>query len=378
MARFGFLSTYPPTRCGLATFTAALARAMTREGDESVVVRVDDLVPAGPSEPGPDINVAGVLRPSDQAGARRAVAVLDQCDVVVIQHEFGIYGGPDGAEVLTILAALRRPSIVVLHTVLSRPTRHQRSVIMRIAELSHYLVVMTHAAADILTTAYGISASRVSLIPHGAEPWTTVAPSRVSARPVVLTWGLLGPGKGIEWGIRAIAELSDLSPTPVYRVLGQTHPKVRLDQGERYRRSLVALADELGVAGSTEIEGRYMPLDELAGEIASADVVLLPYDSREQTTSGVLAEAVAAGRLVIATRFPHARELLGSGRGILVDHARPDQIAQAIRTSIRDPRLALQATARAREAVESASWPVVAEAYRGLVAQALMAERSRA
>jgi glycosyltransferase involved in cell wall biosynthesis len=351
---------------------------MTREGDESVVVRVDDLVPAGPSEPGPDINVVGVLRPADPAGVRRAVAVFDECDVVVVQHEFGIYGGPDGDEVLSVLAALRRPSIVVLHTVLSKPTRHQRSVIMRIAELAHYLVVMTHAAADILTTAYGISASRVSLIPHGAEPWAPVAPSRVSARPVVLTWGLIGPGKGIEWGIRAIAELSDMDPAPVYRVLGQTHPKVRLDHGEQYRRSLIALADELGVAGRTQIEGGYLTLEQLAGEVASADVVLLPYDSRDQTTSGVLAEAVAAGKLVIATRFPHARELLGAGGGILVGHERPREIADAIRASIHDPGLALQATENARAAAESASWPVVAEAYRALVGQALMAERSRA
>lgn len=378
MARFGFLSTYPPTRCGLATFTAALATAMTRDGDEAIIVRVDDLVPAGPSEPGPNINVVGVLRPADARGRRRAVESFDGCDVVIVQHEFGIYGGRDGDEILDVLAMLHRPCLVVLHTVLSEPSGHQRSVVMRIAELADSLVVMTHAAADILIDGYGIAASRVSLVPHGAEPWAPVAASRPSPRPVVLTWGLIGPGKGIEWGIRAIAELQALDPAPLYRVLGQTHPKVRLEHGEEYRRSLVALADALGVADSVEIDSRYRDLDELAGEVASADVVLLPYDSRDQTTSGVLAEAVAAGKLVVATRFPHAVELLSGDGGLLVDHERPDLIAEAIRASILDPELAVAASARARTVVESTSWPIVAEAYRALSDQLLRADRARA
>ena len=149
---------------------------------------------------------------------------------------------------------------------------------------------------------------------------------------MILSWGLLGPGKGIEWGIRALAESPGIEPRPRYVIAGQTHPKVLLDSGEAYRESLLELARTLGVAEDVESDGRYRDADELAELVAEADAVLLPYDSREQTTSGVLVEAVAAGKPVIATRFPHAVELLAGGAGILVDHESPSGIAVALAT----------------------------------------------
>jgi glycosyltransferase involved in cell wall biosynthesis len=209
----------------------------------------------------------------------------------------------------------------------------------------------------------------VQVIPHGVDAWVAGAPTQPSTRPVVLTWGLLGPGKGIEWGIRALAELTSLVPRPIYRILGQTHPKVLLEHGEAYRTSLLALADRLGVGEDVEIDGRYQDVDDLAAQVAAADLVLLPYDSREQVTSGVLTEAVAAGKLVIATRFPHALELLSGGKGMLVEQCRPDEIAQAIRDAILDPLLAATAAARAQEAVRADSWSNVGERYRALSAQ---------
>lgn len=367
MTTYGFLSTFPPTRCGLATFTAALARAISEGGpDNCVVVRVDDLVPAGPSLPEPRIRLAGMLHPGNRQSVREAAVQLNQCDVVIVQHEYGIYGGPDGDEVLDLLARVRKPTIIVLHTVLAEPTAHQREVLNVACGFADAVVVMTHRGQDVLASSYAIHSDKVHLIPHGVDPWVDAPPADTSDHPTVLTWGLLGPGKGIEWGIRAMAELTDLEPRARYQVLGQTHPKVLREQGERYRMALIALARDLRIADDIQIDGRYQQTSQLAARVAGADIVLLPYDSADQSTSGVLAEAVAAGKIVIATRFPHAVELLSDGRGHLVDRRSPSDIAKAIRAALSDPSQAASALARARKDASKNSWTKVAARYRAL------------
>jgi glycosyltransferase involved in cell wall biosynthesis len=320
MTLFGFLSTYPPTRCGLATFTEALASAIaTGDSDRCVVVRVDDGVPADAAVSSARLRVDDrMLQPGDPAGRATAAETLAVCDIVVVQHEYGIYGGADGDEVIDLLQRLHVPRVVVMHTVLPAPTAHQRRVTEQIIENSEIVVAMTSTAADLLSELYGVPEERLRLIPHGVEEWTAPLDVVHSERPVLLTWGLLGPGKGIEWVIRALATMNDLDPQPLYRVLGQTHPKVLL-----------------------EIDARYQQPDELAREVAGADVVMLPYDSHDQATSGVLVEAVAAGRPVVATRFPHAIELLADGGGALVAHRSPDEVAAAVRMLLADPAHAL-------------------------------------
>ena len=368
MARYGFVSTYPPTRCGLATFTAALVQAMVRTGiDEAVVVRVDDLVPSGPAVPSHGVRQVGYLHPEDPRSRVAAVERLNECDLVIVQHEYGIYGGRDGEEVIALLAGILPTKIVVLHTVLSEPSPHQREVLQQVVDSADQVVVMTRKAQAIIAEQYLVPESRLSLIPHGVDPWRPAAPIiRASARPVVLTWGLIGPGKGIEWGIRAMACLGDFAPRPIYRVLGQTHPKVLRDEGDRYRLSLEELARHLGVSEDVEIDGRYQESTQLAKQVAGADLVLLAYDSKDQATSGVLAEAVAAGKVVIATRFPHAVELLSGGEGILVGHQRPLEIANAIRESLATPLWAAAAAARSRETASANSWANTADRYRAL------------
>ena len=374
MARFGFLSTYPPTRCGLATFTAALATAMVRDGrDDAVVVRVDDMVPAGPALTTPGVRFVGDLHPGDAAGRAAAVAQLDECDVAIVQHEYGIYGGPDGDEVLEVLERLRVTTIVVLHTVPADPSPSQRTVLRRVAELADAVVVMTRTTRALLIDGYGVSASRVHLIPHGVDPWIATPIAAPSRRPVVLTWGLIGPGKGIEWGIRSMACLGRSLPRPIYRVLGQTHPKVVREQGEQYRMSLLSLVKALGLAADVQIDGRYQEAAELASQVGQADLVLLPYDSVDQATSGVLAEAVAAGKVVIATRFPHAVELLSDDRGLLVGHRRPLEIARAITAALGDTRRAAAALAQAESSAAVNSWPQIAERYRALASSMALA-----
>lgn len=365
MARFGFLSTYPPTRCGLATFTESLATSMVHPSDDAFVVRITD--PSSPVSPrGTRTFPVWPMLTGNPGSVTAAVRLLNSADFAVIQHEYGIYSGEDGDEVLDILSRLHVPTVVVLHTVLSHPKPGQKRVLEEVVHRASAVVVMTETARQNLELHYDVHAGIATVIPHGVHTTRPVAPLPASDRPVVLTWGLLGPGKGIEWGIRAFAELRDVSPQPRYRVLGQTHPKVLANDGDAYRDRLLATVDALGLHHSVIVDGRYLDSDALARNIAAADVVLLPYDSRIQVTSGVLAEAVAAGKPVVATGFPHAKELLSSGAGIIVPHEDPRAIADALRSILTDPSLAVNMARVARRVGRQTEWPKVGQRFRSL------------
>ncbi|GLY14896.1 glycosyltransferase [Kineosporia rhizophila] len=371
--RFGYVSSYPPTRCGLATFTAALYRELETAGGGPgrVIQAVDRPAPAASEE------VVGSLVAGEAGGGLRAAALLNQGDVAIIQHEYGIYGGADGDEILPLLAALTVPSIVVLHTVLSEPTPGQRAVLEMVAGLAGAVVTMTMTARDRLAGGYAVDMAKVSVIPHGAPitslPSAPVSPGAAN-RPTILTWGLIGPGKGIEWGVEAMALLQDLSPAPRYVVAGQTHPKVLAHAGESYRHGLQARAHELGLDESVIFDSRYLTSDELNDLVAQADIVLLPYDSTEQVTSGVLSEAVAASKPVVATRFPHAQELLSTGAGLLVPHRDPAALAVALRTLLTHRDIAEGMSRAAVVAAPRTLWPAVAQRYLNL-AERLIKDR---
>jgi glycosyltransferase involved in cell wall biosynthesis len=379
---FGVLSTYPPTQCGIATFSAALVRHLNRAGSRSsaAVVRVGSEPPA---MAGPE--VVAEWPGGDGAAAAAAAAVLNRFDVVVVQHEYGIYGGPDGDEVLDVLNRVRVPVVVVLHTVLSAPTVGQRSVLSRICRLSDAIVVLSQTAAARLLTVYGVEGSRVTVIPHGAETEQWQGPGLREAsrhdgersRPLLLTWGLIGPGKGIEWVIDALAELDDLPVAPRYVVAGQTHPKVLEHEGEAYRDGLRERALGRGVGHLVEFEAAYLGRRELAALVASADAVVLPYESSEQVASGVLIEAVAARRPIVSTRFPHAAELLADGAGLLVPHRDARALGVAIRRVLTEPGLAQSMEARAAQIAPTLDWAAVADRYR-LLATGLAAGRAPA
>lgn len=365
MTVFGILSTFPPTRCGIATFAESLTTALTVVGpDRAHVVRLIDDLDAG-SVVRADAGVALALEwGAGRSSAFAAARALGTTEVAIVQHEYGIYPGADGDAVLDVLGELTVPSIVVLHTVLDEPTDRQRAVLEQIAELATRIVVMTETARERLAAGYLVDLSRVSVIPHGAPHWESAEAHPAADHRTILTWGLIGPGKGIEWGIRAVAALADVEPPVHYEVLGATHPKVLAHEGEAYRDSLRALSAELGVADRVHFDDRYLDNAGLAERVASADVVLLPYDSRTQVTSGVLVEAVVAGKQVVATGFPHARELLADGVGTLVAHESPAAIAQAVRHVLEHP----DAVAVRRRAVRvaDAPWSAVAARYRDL------------
>jgi glycosyltransferase involved in cell wall biosynthesis len=333
MARFSLLSTYPPTRCGLATFSESFVTAVTASGDDTVeIIRAtDDLDTFAPARVNSRAAIVGELHVSRPGGALAVSRRLSAADVVVVQHEYGIYGGDDGDDVIGVLEALTAPSIVVMHTVLEDPTPHQRRVLERVAAAATAVVVMSDTAYSLLATIYHVEMETVSVIPHGVPDWDALVRGQRTDRTTMLTWGLIGPGKGLEWGIRAVAAMRDVEPRVHYEILGETHPKVIAHEGEVYRERLELLTEELGVADRVTFDARYLDRDGLAARVAGADLVLLPYDSRVQVTSGVLVEAVAAGKPVVATGFPHAVELLRNGAGTIVEHESPNGIADAVR-----------------------------------------------
>ncbi|HEY2044465.1 MAG TPA: glycosyltransferase, partial [Jatrophihabitans sp.] len=287
----------------------------------------------------------------------------------------GVYGGRDGDEVITLLDQLEVPSIVVLHTVLTDPTEHQREVLDSVVARADAVVTMSRTARDRLIAGYAVDADKVRIIAHGAPEIAavTVTPTFRTGQFTILTWGLLGPGKGIEWGIEAMAELQDLRPMPRYLVAGQTHPKVLLHEGEAYRDRLRARVRDLSLESSVSFDAHYRDADALAQLVRSADVVLLPYDSTDQVTSGVLIEAVAAGKPVVATQFPHALELLAGGAGLVIPHRDPAAIAAALRTMITRRDLASEMASAAAAAAPQLLWPAVAEQYRQLAARLITA-----
>jgi polysaccharide biosynthesis protein PslF len=362
--RFGFVSTFPPTQCGLATFTAALRDALLDcTADEGWVVR---LVDAAAPRTGDEV-VAQLIN-DDSASLSWAAARLNLCDVAIVQHEYGVYGGADGSQILHLLDQVRVPCVVVLHTVLTDPTPHQRQVLESVIAKADAVVAMTMTARERLAAGYAVDMTKVCIIAHGAPALqTTMAePTFRTGQFTVLTWGLLGPGKGIEWGIEAMAMLRDLVPMPRYVVAGQTHPKVLLDEGEAYRDRLCEQVQQADLGSWITFDGYYRSTSALASLVRSADVVLLPYDSTEQVTSGVLIEAVAAGKPVVATQFPHAREVLAGGAGLLVPHRDPAAIATALRSVITRGDVMTRMAAAATQTAPQLLWPVIADQYREL------------
>ncbi len=237
----------------------------------------------------------------------------------------------------------------------------------RILDTAAVAVVQSQAALQRILAVHDANPDAVVMIPHGAAPNFSGPVLQDIRRPSVLTWGLLSPGKGIEHGIAAIARLGIHTPPVSYIVAGETHPKVRAAHGEQYREALKARAFVLGVAGRVQFDDAYRDWESLAALVRSVDVVLLPYDSRDQVSSGVLVEAVASGKPVVATRFPHAVELLADGAGILVDHGDVEGMAHTLERVLYEHGLAGRMASAARTAAQPLLWPAVGASYRSLV-----------
>jgi glycosyltransferase involved in cell wall biosynthesis len=358
-----FVSTYPPTRCGLANFTHSLRRAIA--GNRSSESGLDVTAVTGSGERDFPSEVSATV---DPLRPDRVKPVLS--DVAVLQHEFGIWGPNDGEGVLEVIDRLQVPTLTVLHTVLEHPSPNQRRIIEGLAQHSLGLIALSEAAGRRLTGSYDLGRCTVADIPHGG--WPDVRRDfREGTRPVILTWGLLGPGKGLEDAIRALPALRRLDPKPLFVIAGQTHPNVLRVDGERYRDSLEKLVDAVAVRDMVKFLNRYLSNGDLSSLRRRATVCLFPYESRDQVSSGALVDAIAGQVPVVATRFPHAVELLSGGAGLLVDHSDPAAISAALEAFLTDRHTMSVARNTLEKLSAELSWPAVAQRYEELFPAAM-------
>lgn len=354
------VGTYPPTRCGLATFTRNTRKGMlVTDPDRRIdVIRVSHQAAGeGPDAP----EVIGRWTPETSPAA--VAACCARAGTVLLQHEFGIFGGEHGDDVAEFVSELTVPLVTVFHTVLADPDPIRRAITETVARASRRVIVLSETGADRLRNGYRVDADRLTVVPHGAELDITRARTSVQEPPIVLTWGLLGPGKGIEHGIRAVANLTGRCRPVRYIVAGQTHPNVLANEGEAYRERLRDLARQLGVADLVTFDDGYRDDASLRALVRSADVVLLPYDDREQVTSGVLVEALAAAKPVVATAFPHAVEVVPDQAGIVVPHGDHVAMADALQALTTDGRLRRQHVLGSWALGLEHAWPRVGARY---------------
>ncbi len=337
-----FLGNYLPRQCGIATFTSDLLRAVAARHPQHrcFAVAVNDIC-CGYRYP--DV-VRCQIEEQNPDSYRRAASFLNSSnlDAVSVQHEFGIFGGPAGSHLLTLLRELNAPIVTTLHTVLLQPNADQYRVMRELIAHSTRLVVMTERAQAILRDVYHAHPDRVVLIPHGIPDVPFVAPDRykdqfgVGGKKVLLTFGLLSPNKGIEHVLNALPDIVKEFPDVVYLVLGATHPRELLVRGEAYRLGLEAIVRKNRLEANVIFHNRFVELKALTEFIGAADIYITPYLDEAQITSGTLAYAFGAGKAVISTPYWHAAELLRDDRGVLVPFADPTAIAVEVSGLLRD------------------------------------------
>jgi len=332
--RIAILGNYLPRKCGIATFTTDLCDAIQAEFSSVELLAL----PVNDTEEGyryPE-RVRFELSEGSLASYRQAADFLNfsNIDLVCVQHEYGIFGGPAGAHVLELLRNLQMPFVTTLHTVLREPNPDQRAVMQEIVTLSDRMIVMSLHSSQILQEVFHVPAEKIDLIPHGIPDLPFIDPNfykdkfGTEGKEVLLTFGLLSPNKGVENVIRALPAILSRHENVVYMVSGITHPHVLRREGEKYRDSLRQLAKDLGVEASVIFRNRFVTPQEMVELIGAADIYITPYKHKEQVVSGTLAYALSAGKAVISTPYLHAIELLDEERGVLVPFDDPGAIAE--------------------------------------------------
>ena len=387
--RAAIFSTYPPRACGIGTFSFDVRSALLGVpgiDDVSPVVVVDE--PSSPQRPEVVATVSQGVR-GEYVRAARLLGRLD-IDVVLLQHEFGIFGGVDGEYVLSFAQELSQPLVVTLHTVLSQPSAHQLRVLSALCDRAERVIVMTGTARRLLV-ALGASAwEKIRVVPHGApvvlgqrrdehpagQHPSYVAPTAGRHQPtgsrfLLSTFGLLSAGKGLETAIDALPLIVERHPQVVYRIAGRTHPQVARREGERYRLMLERLVADLGLGEHVEFDDRFLSIGELAGLLAETDVFLTPYRSREQIASGSLTFALAAGCAAVSTPYWYAEDVLASGAGRIVPFDDPQALAEAVCELVERPDLLAKARAEARRIGSRLMWPSVASATARVLREAV-------
>ena len=377
LRRIAMIGNFPPRLCGIATFTSDVRDAIaTAYPDVAIDVYAMNDPGVAHDYAGRVVCAIGQDDVADYVDAARRINESN-ADVVLVQHEYGIFGGPAGALLLKLLDRVDAPVVVVLHTVLENPNVDQRIVIEGLARRASKLIVMAERGRDMLLRAHGLTAEKVAVVPHGVpdRPFSSTVEMKarfgLSGHTVLLTFGLLSPNKGIETMIRAMPRIVANRPDALYVVLGATHPHLVAQQGEAYRESLVALADELGVGDHVRFVSGFVEQQLLLDYLEAADIYVTPYLNEAQITSGTLSYAVGLGKPVVSTPYWHAQELLSDGTGEIAPFGDADAFAQIISDLLAAPARLAEIRTRAYEVGRGMIWQRLAEAYVSIIREAM-------
>jgi glycosyltransferase involved in cell wall biosynthesis len=368
-SRIAVVGNYLPRQCGIATFTTDLCAAISAEYGTARLMAL----PVNDTDEGYDYpaRVRWSLAQNDVTSYREAAEFLNfnNIDMVCLQHEYGIFGGPAGSHILQLLRRLKMPVVTTLHTVLREPNADQRTVMQEIAELSDRLIVMSELSSQFLQEIFKVPASKIDMVHHGVPDLPFLDPNfakdrfGVEGKAVLLTFGLLSPNKGIENVIHALPQILAKHKNVAYIIAGATHPHVLRHEGERYRESLQALAREVGVESNVIFHNRFVSPEEMAQFIGVADIYITPYLHEAQVVSGTLAYALGAGKAIISTPYWYAAELLDGRRGALVPFRNPGAIAQKAIELLDTPAIRHAMRKRAYVFGREMIWKRVAQGY---------------
>ena len=366
--RITYVSTYPPRECGIANFTKDLIDSVDglREFRPSVVIAIN--------EEGAAYNYDGRVKfqiernSVDDYAQATCYVNLSKVNLVNLQHEFGVFGGEWGEYINSFLENLQKPVVTTLHTLLPNFESAARKVLEDIAYHSASMVVMTRTALQLLKNC-NVKREKINVIPHGCPdvPFVTSEKPKTSlglrGRIVLSTFGLINRGKGIQYAIRALPSLVKKEPRILYLIIGQTHPEVRKIEGERYRKRLMRLVDELKLRKHVRFHNRFLQKRELVKYLQATDIYVTPYVDRNQISSGTLVYALGTGNAIISTPYLHAEEALAEGRGLICKFRNPTSIAECINRLLEDPELKLSLERKAYAFSRTFTWPKVAEKY---------------
>lgn len=361
-----FLSTYPPRECGIATFTQDLVRELKKQRYlKTGVIALSDAQYAY------DEDVYFDLPQQGEQGYAEAAERINASDiqVLIVEHEYGIFGGESGKQLLELVGRVKKPVITTLHTVLPSPQAKQRDVLRELCQKSEKVVIMASGSRKLVEDVYGAEPSKIEMIHHGVPSFDL--PSRdelkkeldLEGRTIVSTFGLISPGKGMEQGIQAIAQVAKKHPDILYMILGQTHPVIKKRHGEAYRAGLEKKVRELGLENHVRFVNKYLEKEEIVRSLVLSDIYMTPYLGRDQAVSGTLAYAVGYGRAVVSTPYPYARELLADGRGLLSDFGNAVSLGNNIGFLLEHPEKRQEMEEKATRLGATMRWGAVANRY---------------